>query len=102
MYEKKISDGFEVLEIPKGTWVEAIFAKVKPVVEKPHSRYMDDDADDLRDDDDELAEVDNSYDDDDDDSYDDDMLTEESYRTTFDTDPDDLSIEAEDVSDEDY
>lgn len=27
--EKKVADGFEVLEVPKGTWVEAIFAKKK-------------------------------------------------------------------------
>ena len=40
------------------------------------------------------------YSDDDDDSYDEDKLTEESYRTTFDTDPEDLNLEAEDVSDE--
>ena len=26
MYEKKVADGFEVLEIAKGMWVEAIFA----------------------------------------------------------------------------
>ena len=38
---------------------------------------------------------------DDDDSYDDDKLTEESYRTTFDTNPEDLDLEAADVSDED-
>ena len=30
MYEKKINDGYEVLEIEKGTWVEAIFAKERP------------------------------------------------------------------------
>ena len=30
MYEKKVADGFDVLEVPKGTWVEAIFVKVKP------------------------------------------------------------------------
>ena len=30
MYEKKVADGFEVLEVEKGTWVEAIFAKLKP------------------------------------------------------------------------
>jgi len=30
MYEKKVNDGYEVLEIEKGTWVEAIFAKEKP------------------------------------------------------------------------
>ena len=28
-------------------------------------------------------------------------LTEESYRTTFDTDPEELALEAEDVSDDD-
>ena len=40
-------------------------------------------------------------DDDDDDTFDEDKLTEESYRTTFDTDPDELNMEAEDVSDDD-
>lgn len=34
--EKKVAQGFEVLEIPKGTWVEAIFAKKKDPVEKIH------------------------------------------------------------------
>lgn len=27
MYEKKVNDGFEVLEIPKGAWVEAILPR---------------------------------------------------------------------------
>ena len=36
-----------------------------------------------------------------DDTFDEDKLTEESYRTTFDTDPDALNMEAEDVSDDD-
>ena len=35
MYEKKVNDGFEVLEIAKGAWIEAIFAKEKPEMEKP-------------------------------------------------------------------
>ena len=34
--EKKVAQGFDVLEIPKGTWVEAIFAKKKDPVEKIH------------------------------------------------------------------
>lgn len=34
--EKKVAQGFDVLEIPKGTWVEAIFAKKKNPVEKIH------------------------------------------------------------------
>lgn len=34
--EKKMAQGFDVLEVPKGTWVEAIFAKKKDPVEKIH------------------------------------------------------------------
>lgn len=45
--EKKVAQGFDVLEIPKGTWVEAIFAKKKDPVEKlrmePISRSFDED-----------------------------------------------------------
>lgn len=105
MYEKKVNDGFEVLEIPKGTWVEAIFAKEKPELEKPVSfkdeevrekKYSDNDDDE--DEDEDLP--DDKYDDEDDDAFDEDKLTEESYRTTFDDDPEDLNLEAEDVSDD--
>ena len=39
MYEKKLADGFEVLEIPKGTWVEAIFAKEKPHMELKKTHF---------------------------------------------------------------
>lgn len=35
--EKKVAQGFDVLEIQKGTWVEAIFAKKKDPVEKIHA-----------------------------------------------------------------
>ncbi|MBR1401620.1 MAG: hypothetical protein IJ604_01210 [Prevotella sp.] len=102
MYEKKIADGFEVLEIPKGTWVEAIFAKVKPVAEKPRMKYDVDDEGDGYDDDENAREIDDHYnDDDDEDDYDEDKLTEESYRTTIEEDPNDLSIDAVDVADDD-
>ena len=108
MYEKKVNDGFEVLEIPKGSWIEAIFAKEKPHEEKLHD-VLDEDVhekkfDEDEDDDEDLPEVEDKYDDDDDDdTFDEDKLTEESYRTTFDTDPEELNLEAEDVSDdEDY
>ena len=37
--EKKIAQGFEVLEVQKGTWVEAIFAKKKDPVEKIRMDY---------------------------------------------------------------
>ena len=45
-----------------------------------------------------------SYDDsyDDEDTYDEEQLTEESYRTTFDTDTEDLNMEAEEISDDEY
>lgn len=103
LYEKKMADGYEVLEIPKGTWVEAIFAKEKPEMELPKaktatSESLDSDSDDL--DDEELPDETLDREEDDDDSFDDDQLTEESYRTTYDTDPDDLNYEAEEISDD--
>ena len=109
MYDKKVADGFDVLEIEKGSWVEAIFAKEKPEMEKPRLKFDNDDEyskynDDEDDDDDEDIELEdeNNYDDEDEDEFDEDKLTEESYRTTFDTDPEDLNLEAEDVADDEY
>lgn len=112
LYEKKVDDGFEVLEIPKGTWVEAIFAKEKPEMEKVRMRFNDDDEldgeeklEDEDDEDEDAPEIEDHYNDpdEDDDAFDDDKLTEESYRTTFD-DPENLGLEdADDVADdEDY
>jgi hypothetical protein len=105
MYEKKVKDGFEVLEIPKGLWVEAIFAKAKPEKEKPKMKFDeledysspdDENNDDLED----LPEK-NEYEDEDEDEYDEDKLTEESYRTTYETDPEDLSsLEAAEMADD--
>lgn len=106
MYEKKVADGFEVLEIHKGTWIEAIFAKEKPKVERPKSFYGIDsvnDDDDFNDDED-APEIEDHYNDiDEEDDYDEDKLTEESYRTTIDENPEDLDLEAAEVADdEDY
>lgn len=109
MYETKVADGFEVLEIAKGTWVEAIFAKIKPIAEKlkpveeevtkgKRRRSSDDDDDD----DDDLPE-DNYNDIDEDDEIDEDMLEEESYRTTFDVEEGDLTLDdVEEVGDDNY
>lgn len=104
MYEKKVADGFEVLEIAKGMWVEAIFAKAKPEMEKPRMKtdnFSDSDEDE-EDIDEDYQEKEDYYNDpdEDDDAFDEDKLTEESYRTTFETDPEDLSLEAEGISDE--
>ncbi|MBR4388590.1 MAG: hypothetical protein IKT00_05370 [Prevotella sp.] len=104
MYEKKVTDGFEVLEIPKGLWVEAIFAKAKPEKEKPKMTF--DDLDDLSSEDDTNEDLEdlpeqNEYEDEEEDDYDEDKLTEESYRTTYETDPEDLSsLEAAEMADD--
>lgn len=108
LYEIKVEDGYEVLEIEKGSWTEAIFAKVKPKAIKlkmsfdGESRNKDGyDGDDS----DEDVEVRDDYykQDEDDDDIDDDSLTEESYRTTVEEDPDDLSLDdADEISDDDY
>ena len=99
MYEKKVNDGFEVLEISKGSWVEAIFAKAKPEAEKPRRLFSDEEQEET---DEEDMEIEDHYNDpDEEDTYDEDMLTEESYRTTYETNPEDLSLEeAEEISDE--
>lgn len=114
MYEKKTADGYETLEIAKGAWVEAIFAKIRPETEElgieeeeevriPKASKVallsDDDDEDS---DDDLAEGEGFEDDsDDDDSFDEDQLTEESYRTTFEEDEDGLGLEAETMGDDD-
>lgn len=102
LYEKKVADGFEVLEISRGSWVEAIFVKEKPEMEVHKSSNKTknelrknsdlDDGDDLPEDD--------FVQDEEDEVFDDDKLTEESYRTTFETDPDDLNFEAEEISED--
>ena len=110
MYEKKIKDGYEVLEVEKGTWVEAIFAKEKLEVQTIKEVSDDDNDDNFEDEenlnpdaeeeitlDDEFEETDEEEGDD---SYDDDKLIEESYRTTYDEDPDNLDVEASSMSDD--
>ena len=96
MYEKKIADGFEVLEVSKGSWVEAIFAKIKPEQEKPRFTLQSRDEEALPNDDynknDEEEEVEEPTD------YANDDITEDHYRTTFEieSNPDE---EAEELSD---
>lgn len=108
MYEKKVNDGYEVLEIEKGTWVEAIFAKEKPemyrtkikfessdeITEENMPKSQEDEEDDVI--------VEDHYNDieEDDDTFDEDKLTEESYRTTYDEDPESLDLQASEMSDD--
>ena len=110
MYEKKIKDGYEVLEVEKGTWVEAIFVKEKPEVQTIKEVSDDDDEDNFEDEEnlnpdaEEEITLDDEFEKNDeeegDDSYDDDKLIEESYRTTYDEDPDNLDVEASSMSDD--
>jgi hypothetical protein len=61
-----------------------------------YSSTDDENNDDLED----LPEK-NEYEDEDEDEYDEDKLTEESYRTTYETDPEDLSsLEAAEMADD--
>ncbi len=109
--ELKLADGYELLEITKGTWVEAIFVKAKPKMLKFQSAHHDDDANDPLskllggdldgDDGPDVDDTDNYYKlDEDDDDIDDDSLTEESYRTTIEEDPDQLSLNVADIDDD--
>lgn len=108
MYEKKVEDGYEVLEVPKGGWVEAIFAKLKPEQEKPKMQFKSSESDEeLEDDDADVIVEDNysSHDEVDDEVEDpnDEELTEDNYSTMMDLgseDPDDEAANLIDFSDE--
>lgn len=113
MYEKKVHDGYEVLEIAKGTWVEAIFAKEKPKTEEsPKAKFEPKEVpeeeetpqDSTEEEEEEDVVVEDHYnepdEDDNDDTFDEDKLTEESYRTTYDEDPETLELEASEMGDE--
>ena len=82
MYDKKVNDGYEVLEVPKGTWTEAIFVKVKPQQEKLRMQFQTHDEDEIPEDtfnhpDEDDLEIAEPTD------FDDDDLNEDTYRTTF-------------------
>ncbi|MCR5242185.1 MAG: hypothetical protein K6D61_04875 [Prevotella sp.] len=110
MYEKKLADGYDVLEVPKGTWVEAIFVKQKPEAEKPRMKFQsesifndgeDDEEgdlpiDDYKNHDDEDEEMEEPT------TFDDEEINEDNYRTTFEieTDPDEEADGLEDYVDE--
>ena len=102
MYEKKVADGYEVLEIEKGTWVEAIFAKLKPETIKPRMKF-DESKEDEEDNDEDVELPDDNYNKPDEDDVEieepnDDEITEDNYRTTFDIDAD-PDEDAESLSD---
>jgi hypothetical protein len=111
MYEKKVEDGFDVLEVEKGGWVEAIFAKLKPEQEKLRMQFSDKrrgDGDEEDIDDDEDYEVEDNYsshDEEDGEVEDpnDDDINEDNYSTMMDLgseDPDDEAANMIDYVDE--
>ena len=107
--DKKVEAGFEVLEIQKGTWIEAIFAKKKEPAIKLHAtdNIYDDDGNIIQNDDDDdfdknLPDSDRSDDDLDDQDPDDDKMDETFYSSFTETsapspdeDLDGLTIEEE-------
>ena len=104
LYEKKVEDGYEVLEVAKGNWVEAIFAKVKPQQEKLKMQLGDDEDNefDEEDDDSDVIVKDDYKNHDDDDSIDDpndDEITEENYSTMMDLGGDDDDEDASQLID---
>jgi len=108
MYERKVNDGYEVLEIEKGTWVEAIFAKEKPEMYRTKIKFessdeiTEEDMPKSQEDEEDDVIVEDHYNDieEDDDTFDEDKLTEESYRTTYDEDPESLDLQASEMSDD--
>ena len=94
MYEKKVDDGYEVLEVAKGGWVEAIFAKLKPEEVKLRMQIKNGDDDDFDEDDDSDVVVEDNYsshdeEDEEVDGPNDDDITEDNYSTMMDLGGDD-------------
>ena len=110
MYEKKVEDGFEVLEVEKGGWVEAIFAKLKPEQEKIRMKFSDKpdeggEEEENEDDDYEVEDDYSSHDEEDEEvsDPDDDEITEDNYSTMMDLgseDPEDEAANLIDFSEE--
>lgn len=100
MYDKKVEDGFEVLEVAKGTWVEAIFAKLKPETEKPRIKMALADRGLAEDEDDDTdVEIEDNYNKPDEDDVEldgpnDDDITEDNYSTMMDLGSEDPDEEA--------
>ena len=102
MYEKKIADGYEVFEVAKGSWVEAIFAKLKPETYKPRMVF-DSHGEDGDEDDEDVDLPEDTYNKPDEDDVDfgepnDDDINEDNYRTTFEIETDN-DEDAESLSD---
>lgn len=87
--EKKVADGFDVLEVQKGSWVEAIFAKKRELQEKirlQDSEMYDEDGNRIvntDEDGEELPDTERDDERDDDDSNDPDSPLDETFYGTY-------------------
>ncbi|MCR4603974.1 MAG: hypothetical protein K5683_10670 [Prevotella sp.] len=102
LYEKKVADGYDVLEVSKGSWVEAIFAKIKPEAEKPRMKFNSRNENDS--DEDEDVDIEDNFNkpDEDDvmiDEPGDDEINEDNYSTMMDLGNGDPDEEAEGLAD---
>ena len=95
--EKKVAQGFDVLEIPKGTWVEAICAKKKDPVEKIHMEVLDRKYDE----DGNLIPTDENLDDENDDVDNDSLDNDDTYFNSLTPESDVKDLEEEGLSVED-
>ncbi len=103
LIDRRKEDGYSVLEIPRGNWIEGIFLKQKPKVEKVRYSSQTDFGDSKDDDDDDrLDDLDDDNLDDDDASSDESLDDEEDEEIVEDEDNPNLEdIESLDVIDED-
>ena len=104
MYDKKVEDGYEVLEVAKGGWVEAIFAKLKPEEIKLRMQLRNGDDDDFDEDDDSDVIVEDNYSSHDEEDEEvegpnDDDITEDNYSTMMDLGGDESDEEASELID---
>ncbi len=90
--DRRIEDGYEVLEIERGGWIEAIFLKPKPKVEKVKMDFS------IKDDDEDLMDRENDEEDDDDlDDLPNDNDNDEDEDEDEDLDLDNVTPEIEDI-----
>ena len=102
--DRRKEDGYEVLEIVRGTWIEGVFIKPKPKVEKVHIDYSIDDEEDSRRKRQRTGDEDEDFDEYDDlpmEEEDDEDLDDEELKKLDGNDDDDDDLD-DDILDEDH
>ena len=103
--DRRKEDGYEVLEIVRGTWIEGVFMKPKPKVEKVHIDYSIDDEEDSRRKRQRTGDEDEDFDEYDDlpmEEEDDEDLDDEELKKLDGNDDDDDDDLDDDILDEDH